>query len=135
MDEGPEHRNGNGANGDGRDLAALAARKMTKTLVKVVPPPPPPPPKPPAPPLESLMRLTGVIDFGEPNPKEAFIETRANTQTRAYKIGDPIGTSGAIVKAIADGVTIEYDGKLWKLTPRGAELLPPEAVSGSAKKE
>lgn len=126
--------NGTPDNGDSRDLAALARQKMTKTIVKVVPPPPPPPPKPPAPPLDSLVRLTGVIDFGDQVPKEAFIETRQNTQTRAYKPGDTIGNSGAMVKTIGDYVIVEYDGKLWKLTPRSAELLSADPVGGPAKK-
>jgi len=109
------------------ELDAFARKRISRAIVKQAPPPPP---KPVLPPLDSLVRLSGIMDYGPESAREAFIEARSNSQTKSYRVGDVLAASGAQVKAITDGVVLEYDGKLWKLTDRGAVALPGEPVSG-----
>src|SRR5262245_34397109 len=77
-----------------QDLELVARKKMSRAIVKVAPPPPP---KPVVPPLDLVVRLSGIIDYGPEKPREAFIEMRASSQTRAYKSGDPLPGIGAVV--------------------------------------
>jgi hypothetical protein len=134
--KGPAAAKLEGRRSEPQDVVMLARRKMSKAIVKPVVAPPAPPPKPPAPPLETVVRLAGIMDFGAGVPKEAFIETRAGGRTKAYKAGDAIEGPSAVVKAVTDTVLVEYDGKLWRLSQRGAELVAsadPPGIPG--KKE
>jgi hypothetical protein len=103
---------------------------MSRAIVKAAPPPPA---KPVVPPLDMVVRLSGIMDYGPQNPREAFIEVRSSGQTTAYRPGDAVAPVGAIVKSISDGVVIEYDGKIWKLTDRGAAPVPADPVTTGAK--
>ncbi len=110
------------------EIAAFARKKMSRTIVKPPPAPPPPPPKPQVPPLDTLVRLSGITAFRNGQPPEALIESRRENQTRSYKVGEAIGTSGAIVREIADVVLVEYDSRRWKLSFTGVEALPAAPV-------
>ena len=112
------------------ELEMVARKKMSRAIVKVAPPAPP---KPVVPPLDLVVRLSGIIDYGPDSPREAFIEIRASNQTRAYKPGDALPGIGAVVKGIADGVLVEYDGRLWKLTDRGAQSVADPVTSSGGK--
>lgn len=112
-----------------RDLDLLGAKRLWRAVPKAAPPAPPPPPKPPAAPLETLLRLSGIMDYGPKAPPEAFLENRATGQTRAYRAGDTIAPLPAVLRGIdKERVLVEYDGKLWSLSDRGAR----EAASGAA---
>jgi hypothetical protein len=113
-----------------QELEAAARKRMSRAIVKVAPPPPP---KPAVPPLDLLVRLSGIIDYGPQSAREAFIELRSSNQTKAYKPGDAMPGVGAVVKSISDEVLVEYDGKLWKLTDRGAQPAPDAVPSSGAK--
>lgn len=114
-----------------QELAAFAHRKMSRAIVKPVMPPPP---KPVVPPLDMVVRLSGIIDYGPESPREAFIEIRLSGQTKSYRVGDSVPSIGAVVKGITDGVVVEYDGKLWKLTDRGATPVAIDPVSTAGTK-
>jgi hypothetical protein len=113
-----------------QEVDTFARKSMSRAIVK---PAPPPPPKPVLPPLDMVIRLSGIIDYGPDNPREAFIEIRQTSQTKSYRVGDQVPSIGAVVKGIADGVVIEYDGKLWKLTDRGVTpaAIDPVTTSGT----
>jgi type II secretory pathway component PulC len=97
-----------------RDMDSLAKRKMTRTIVKA---PPAPPPKPAAPALNTLIRLTGVMDIG--GTKEAIIEIKKSKQSKSYRDGAAIEDTGAIIKNIQNSVLIDYDGKTFRLSVGG----------------
>jgi hypothetical protein len=113
-----------------KEIETFARKLMSRSIVK---PAPPPPPKPVLPPLDMVVRLSGIIDYGPDSPREAFIEIRQTSQTKSYRVGDPLPAIGAVVKGIADGVVMEYDGKLWKLTDRGVTpaAIDPVTTSGT----
>jgi len=113
-----------------QELQAFAQRKMSRSIVKAVVPPPP---KPAVPPLDLVVRLSGIIDYGPESPREAFIEIRQSGQTKSYRVGDPMPPIGAVIKGISDTVTVEYDGKLWTLSDRGASPAPvdPGTTAGT----
>ncbi len=114
-----------------QDLEAFARKKMSRTIVKAAPPPPP---KPVVPSLDTVIRLSGIIDYGPDSPREAFIEIRQNSQTKSYRVGDSLPSIGAVIKGIADGVLVEYDGALWKLTDRGVTPAPISPVTSTGTK-
>jgi len=113
-----------------KEVDTFARKPMSRAIVK---PTPPPPPKPVVPPLDMVVRLSGIIDYGPDSPREAFIEMRQTGQTKSYRVGDSLPSIGASVKGIADGVVMEYDSKLWKLTDRGATpaAIDPVTTSGT----
>ena len=113
-----------------QDLELFARKKISRAIVKAAPPPPA---KPVVAPLDLVVRLSGIMDYGPQNPREAFIEIRSTNQTKAYRVGDALPNLGAVVKAISDGVVMEYDGKLWKLTDRGVQPAADPAPSSGAK--
>jgi hypothetical protein len=79
---------------------------------------------PPA--LESLVHLTGILDFGGKSPSVAVIETP--TETKGYRPGDSVGSTGALVRSVTDYVILEFEKKRYKLTFKGMEELPAKAV-------
>ena len=83
--------------------------------------------------LNQATGQVGFLDYGPQNPREAFIEIRSTNQTKAYRVGDALPNLGAVVKAISDGVVMEYDGKLWKLTDRGVQPVADPVPSSGAK--
>jgi type II secretory pathway component PulC len=102
------------ADAGSRDLDALAKQKMTRTIVKA---PPAPPPKPAAPALNTLIRLTGVMDLG--STKEAIIEIKKSKQSKSYREGAAIEDTGATIKNIQNSVLIDYDSKTFRLSVGG----------------
>jgi type II secretory pathway component PulC len=108
------------------ELEAFAHKPMSRVITKAALPPPP---KPVVPPLDLVIRLSGIIDYGTGSPREAFIEIRSTSQTKAYKLGDSVPNVGAVVKSISDAVVLEYDGQLWKLTDRGVQALPNDPIT------
>lgn len=110
------------------EVEAFSRKAMSRRIVKA---PPPAPPKPVVPPLDLVIRLSGIINYGPDQPREAFIEVRSSNQTKGYKPGDPIAGVAASVKSIGEAVVLEYDGQLWRLTDRGASPLPNDPVSAT----
>lgn len=76
-------------------------------------------------PIASLVRLTGIMDFGTPDTALAFFELSQVGQTKGYKMGDRIGGTSALVREIGeDAVVVEYERHRYRVTFRGAEELP-----------
>ena len=96
---------------------------MSKPITRPVELPPAPPPRSAAPPLDSIVRLAGIADFGDSH--QAMIEILSGGETKGYQVGDILGQIPATVRSINEEVTVEYDGKIWKLTYGGARELPP----------
>jgi len=107
-------------------LEDLAKARITKN---VPPPKPPEPPKKTVMPLRSLVRLKGVMDFGDPNSNEAIIEILRTGETKSCSAGKVINLApnpNAKVLKVDSGVTFEYQGKEVRLdVPRD-----PETSSG-----
>jgi type II secretory pathway component PulC len=77
-------------------------------------------------PLESVLRLTGILDFENASPSVAVIELSG--ESKAYRPGDRVGETGAIVLKIADGVLLEYQRKRFRLTFKGLKEVPSDAL-------
>ena len=110
--------------GAARPLEALAEKRMTRVLARTAMPTAPSTPAPAA--IESLLKLTGILDFGGKSPSVAVIETPQ--ASKGYKVGDPVGETGAVVRTVADYVILEFEKKRYKLTFKGMEELPANAV-------
>lgn len=116
------------------NIDRLAGAQMTRPVMpkaEVVPP------KPPAPKLSTIVRLKGIMDFGDPKTNEVILENVRTNQTRGYKAGQSVdGIDAKIIKIDSD-VLIEYDGQKIRLKIDGeeaAEALPlagqnPEGLS------
>lgn len=92
-------------------LERLATSRMTRTVVprQVIVQ------KPVAPDLNTLIRVKGILDFGDPKSNEAVIETLRNNQTRNYRVGDTIPDINAVISKIDTAVTFEYDSKTLRI--------------------
>ena len=90
-------------------------------------------PKPPAASLGSLIRLKGIMDFGDPKNNEAIIEHIKSNQTKSYRVGESVQDVGAVIVHIDNGVTFKYDGKDVRLNVNSEESaeIPPTAGSGN----
>jgi len=102
----------------------LAGARMTRTVVPKVEVAPP---KPPAPKLSTIVRLKGIMDFGDPKANEVILENVRTNQTRGYKAGQSVDGVDAKIIKIDNDVLIEYDGQKIKLKIDGeeaAEALP-----------
>ncbi len=80
--------------------------------------------------LETLIRVKGIMDFGDPKSMEAIIETMRASRTANYKVGDTIESVGAVVTKIDSAVTFNYDGRSITLnvnSGEAAEAPPPAA--------
>ena len=88
--------------------------------------------KPAAPALSSLIRVKGIMDFGDPNTTEAIIETMRLNKTSNYKLGQNVEGVSATITKIDSGVTFNYDGKTVSLNVNGGESaeIPPTASNG-----
>ncbi|HEV3029549.1 MAG TPA: hypothetical protein VG457_18370, partial [Planctomycetota bacterium] len=53
-------------------------------------------------PIESLIRLSGIMDFGGKQPSLAVIEILGGSESKAYKSGDKIGETGVRVQEIGE---------------------------------
>lgn len=110
-------------------IAKLLSSKMNKTVVprvEVVQ-------KPVAPALSTLLRVKGIMDFGDPKTTEAIIEIIRGNQIKTFKVNDTVAEVGATVTQIDAGVTFNYDGKSVKLSVNSGESadLPPTAGGGT----
>ena len=76
------------------------------------------------------MKLTGVVDFG--GAPEAVIEAPPNSASKTYRTGDIIGATGARIKAIAEGIVVDYDGKTYRVTFKGVQEEPLAGPIGGA---
>lgn len=78
--------------------------------------------------IESLIRLTGIMDFGGKRPSLAVIETLAGNESKAYQTGDKVGDTGVRVQEIGETVIVEFESRRYKLTPTGIQELPARAL-------
>ena len=107
-------------------IAKLLASKMNKTVVprvEVVQ-------KPAAPSLSTLIRIKGIMDFGDPKTTEAIVEIIKANQVKTYKVNDTIVEVGATVTSIDSAVTFNYDGKSVKLSVNSGESAEVAPTAG-----
>lgn len=111
-------------------LARLSQLKMSKAGVVVIETVT----KPAAPPLSSMIRVKGIMDFGDPKSTEAIIESIRINKTNNYKSGQAVEGVSATVTKIDSAVTFNYDGKAVTLSVNGGESaeVPPTASNGNA---
>jgi hypothetical protein len=115
-----------GAGSSGRAdgaIEALAAKRMSKHVAVEAPRELPKGPSGPVP-LDSIIRLRGIMNFGEKAPAVAVLELPGEQKTRSFQAGDTISKTGAVLKAVGETVVVEYDRRRWKLTYKGAQELP-----------
>lgn len=111
-------------------MAKLSELKMSKAgaaIVETVC-------KPVAPPLSAVIRVKGIMDFGDPKTVEAIIESIKLNKTNNYKAGQTVDGVSATITKIDSTVTFNYDGKAVTLSVNGGESaeLPPTANTGNA---
>jgi len=82
--------------------------------------------KPVGVPLDSLIKLTGLLDFGGIKPTLAVIE--AIGESKSYRAGDHVGETGVVIKDIRDYVIVEFQGKRFKMTFAAIQELPANTV-------
>lgn len=110
------------------DLDLLAAKPMTRRITAPVAPPAS---KAQGVALDSLLRLTGILDFGGKSPSIAVIELPSTGESKGYKAGDAIGETGAVVKEVAEFVLFEHGKRRFKLTFKGVEEMPLRPVGAA----
>jgi type II secretory pathway component PulC len=102
----------------------LLVRRFTRRVAEVARSAAPSKPQPIA--LEQLIKLTGILDFGGKQPTLAVIE--ATGESKAYKAGEKVGETGAVVKDIKDYVIVDFEKRRFKVTFTGIQELPANAV-------
>lgn len=110
------------------NMARLSAMKMSKTVVA---PTVTAAPKPAAAPLASLIRVKGIMDFGDPKAVEAIIEQVRTNKMANYKVGDTVEGVGAVITKIDATVTFMYDGQTVSLGVNSGESAEAPATAGS----
>jgi len=110
-------------------IAQLAQTRMSKTIIvkPVVIEKPVPPPLPG---LSTLIKIKGIMDFGDPKTNEALIENVKSSQTKGYKVGESVQDVNAVVKGIDTGVLFEYGGKEVRLGIQSNESAEVAPVAG-----
>ena len=94
--------------------------------------------KPAGPPIQSLIRLKGVMDFGNPKSSEALIENIGTGVVKTYKVGDTLDGIQATVEKIDTAVMIRYEGASVKLEMQNNDrtsigpLVTPNSNGGDA---
>lgn len=112
-------------------IAKLLSSRMNKTIVprvEVVQ-------KPPAPALSSLLRVKGILDFGDPKTAEAIIEIIRGNQIKTFKVNDTIVEVGATLTHIDTAVTFNYDGKSVRLSVNSGESADVAPTAGGGAEE
>lgn len=111
-------------------IARLLNTKMSKTIVQKVEVVQ----KPPVPNLSTLIRVKGIMDFGDPKTNEAIVETIKSNQTKNYRVGESVQDVHAVVTSIDSAVTFTYDGKSIRMNVNAAESAEvfPTAGGGSS---
>jgi hypothetical protein len=107
-------------------IVKLLSSKMNKTIVpkiEVVQ-------KPAAPALSSLLRVKGILDFGDPKTAEAIIEILRGNQIKTFKVNETIAEVGATITLIDTGVTFNYDGKSVRMTVNSGESADAAPTAG-----
>ncbi|MBI3828867.1 MAG: hypothetical protein HY291_05090 [Planctomycetes bacterium] len=110
-------------------LDQLARAKMTRTVT----PKAATTAKAAAPALDSLIRIKGIMDYGDPKSNEAIIEDVKSGRAQSYRAGDRLQGVDAVVTQVDSGVSIQYDGKTVRMEVRGNEQSEgkPMASPGS----
>jgi hypothetical protein len=75
----------------------------------------------PAPELSTLIRVKGILDYGNPKENEALIEIIKTNQTMSCKTGDAVQGVSAVIVLIDSAVTFRYEGKLCRLGTSSGE--------------
>jgi hypothetical protein len=114
---------------DNPQLDQLARAKMTRTVA----PKASSTAKPPTPALDTLIRVKGIMDFGDSKSNEAIIEDVKSGRSQNYHVGEQVRGTEAVITQIDSGVTFKYDGKSVRLEMRGNERSEskPMASPGS----
>ena len=107
-------------------VSKLAGIRMSKTVV----PKSEAAAKPAAPRLETLVRLKGIMDFGDPKLNEAIIEETRTGTSQSYRAGDRLKGVEAVVKKVDAGATLEYEGKEVRLEVRRDDRADSGPMAG-----
>ena len=91
-------------------LEQLAGARLTRTVSA-----PAAAAKAVAPLLQTLIRLKGIMDFGDPKVNEALIEDIRSGQTKSYRVGQVVEGVNATVTKVDSGVTLVYEGQTVRL--------------------
>lgn len=82
--------------------------------------------------LATLVRVKGILDFGDPKNNEALVESIRSNQTKAYKVGESLDGINATIALIDTAVTFNYDGKKVRLKVNAESTSSALPVAGSA---
>jgi hypothetical protein len=114
----------------------LAGARFTRTVLA-----PAAAAKPAAPLLQTLIRLKGIMDFGDPKANEALIEDIRSGQTKGYRVGQVVEGVNATVVKVDTGVTLSCEGQTVRLeveaqtrSESGPLAGPPAEALQTAKK-
>lgn len=128
----PEVRQAPVQDANGNTVEQLAKRRMSRQLTG-----PAAPPAavsiPASVPIESLIKLTGVLDFGGKQPSLAVIEMVGTNESKTFKSGDKVGETGVVIKDIKDFVIVEYDKRRFKMTFSGVQEVPANSVGAKTQ--
>jgi type II secretory pathway component PulC len=111
----------------------LGGVKMSKTVTAKVEMPV----KPPAPDLATLIRVKGIMAYGDPKDNEAIIETIRINQTKTYRVGETVPEANAVVTSInKDNKVVEftYDGKTTRLEMKSHDRAEYRPVATPGEK-
>ena len=108
-------------------IARLAATRMSKASAAKLDTPQ----KAPVPGLATLLRVKGIMDYGDPKNNEAIIEIVRANKTANFRVGDTIAEVNAVVTKVDTGVTFDYDGKSVRLNVYSGESVDSRPAAGS----
>lgn len=108
--------------GSDPQVARLETVRMSRTVAK-----PQTAGKPSAPALSAIIRVKGIMDYGDPKENEAIIEVLYSGKTVSCKTGDKVEGIEAVVRQIDTAVVFAYDNgevrlEVWR--EGQAESLP-----------
>jgi len=107
------------------ELEALAHKRMTRKVAPVANQAA----KAVAPDLATLVRVRGIMAYGDPKDNEAIIETMRTNTTRSYKAGDKISDVEATIQKVESTVTFNYDGKQVQLGMQSNERAGVNSIA------
>ncbi len=89
---------------------------------------------PPVPELATLIRVKGIMAYGDPKDNEAIIEIIRINQTKTYRIGETVHETNAVITAIDKGVTFTYDGQTTRLEIKANERVDYRPIATPGEK-
>jgi hypothetical protein len=91
--------------------------------------------KPSAPDLSTLIRLKGIMSYGDPKDNEAIIELIRTGQVKTFKAGETILELNATILQVDSVVTVKYDDKTIKLEVKNTNTAERGSIAQPAGME